>query len=157
MVKIKLDQIKKLRAETKAGVMDCRKALEACDGDEKKAKEWLRKKGIEGAAKRADRETSCGLVEAYSHSDGRVVAVVELLCETDFVARTDGFKELAHELAMQIAAMSPNDTKELLNQAWIKNEKRKMEDLVKEAIGKFGENIRVERIARLELGKKAKN
>lgn len=153
MPEIKLEQIKKLRSKTKAGIMDCRKALVVCGGNEKKAEEWLRQKGVKGAEKKSGRETSCGLIETYSHCEGKIVAVVEVLCETDFVARTNEFKELAHELAMQVAAMNPKNARELLNQPWIRDEKKTIKELIKEAIGKFGENIRVGRVARWELGK----
>lgn len=152
MTKITTDQIKKLRLKTKAGVMDCRRALKESDGDMKKAEAWLRKKGIESASKRADRRTSQGLIETYSHGDGKIVSIVELLCETDFVARTDEFKKLAHELAMQVAAMNPKNVKEFLKQPWIRDEKKTVDSLVKEVIGKTGENIIVKRIARFELG-----
>ena len=150
-MKVTLDQIKRLREQTKAGVMDCRRALEESQGDFERAKEWLRQKGIQSAAKRADRETCQGLIETYSHHEGKIVAVVELLCETDFVARTEEFKKLAHELAMQVAAMDPQNTKELLRQSYIRDEKKKVGELVKEASGRFGENIKVGRIARFEL------
>jgi elongation factor Ts len=152
MTKITLDQIKKLRQQTKAGVMDCRRALEESGGNLEKAQEWLREKGINSATKRVQKETGCGLVEAYTHSDGRIVAVVELRSETDFVARTEEFRKLAHELAMQVAAMNPKDVKELLKQPWIRDEKKTVEELVKETGGKLGENIMVKRIARFELG-----
>ncbi len=152
MVKITTDLIKILREKTKAGVMDCRQALEESGGDLKKAEEWLKKKGIKSAEKRAERETSAGLIESYSHADGRIVAVVELNCETDFVARNQEFKKLAHELAMQIAAMKPKDVKELFKQPWIRDEKITIEELVKQTIGKIGENIVVRKIARFELG-----
>jgi elongation factor Ts len=154
-MKISLDQIKKLRAKTKAGVMDCRQALEASGGDLKKAAEWLRKKGLQSAGKRAGRETSCGLVEAYTHAEGKIVAVVELCCETDFVARTEDFKKLAHELAMQVAALNPQDVQELLAQPWIRDESKKIDELVKELSAKTGENIKVGRLSRLELGKES--
>jgi len=152
MTKITTEQIKKLRAKTKAGVMDCRQALEASDGDMKKAEKWLRKKGIESASKRAGRETKQGLIEVYTHNDGKIIGIVELLCETDFVARTNEFKQLAHELAMQVAAMNPKNVKEFLKQPWIRDEKKTINSLVKETIGKTGENIVVKRIARFELG-----
>ncbi len=154
-MKKNLDQIKKLRTKTKAGVMDCRQALEASSGDLKKAEEWLRKKGLKSAEKRASRETSCGMVEAYTHGGGKIVAVVELCCETDFVARTEDFKKLAHELAMQVAALNSKNVKELLSQPWIRDESRKIEELVKELSAKTGENIKVNRLYRLELGKEA--
>jgi elongation factor Ts len=153
MTRITPEQIKKLRDKTKAGVMDCRAALEETGGDLKKAEDWLRKKGIESAGKKAGRETTQGLVEAYSHADGKIVSVVELLCETDFVARTDEFKKLAHELAMQVAAMAPKNAKEFLSQPWIRDENRKIEELVKELSAKTGENIKVGKICRIELGK----
>jgi len=150
--KINLNQIKKLRSLTKIGVMDCRQALEATNGNLLKATEWLRQKGIVSAEKKASRQTGNGLIEAYSHDNGRLVAVVELNCETDFVARTDEFKKLAHELAMQVAAMNPKDVKALLSQSYIRDEKRTIESLIKETIGKLGENIVVSRLARFELG-----
>jgi len=153
MTNIKLEQIKKLREKTKAGVMDCRAALEECGGDFQKACEWLRKKGIAAADKRAGRETQAGMVEAYVHPDSRIAAVVELACETDFVARNEEFKKLAHELALQVAAMSPENVEELLKQPWIRDEKILVGDLVKETAGKLGENIVVKRIFRCELGK----
>lgn len=154
-MKNNLDQIKKLRAKTKAGVMDCRQALEASGDNLKKAEEWLRKKGLQSASKRVGRETGCGLVEAYTHAEGKIVAVVELCCETDFVARTEDFKKLAHELAMQVAALNPKNIKELLSQLWIRDESKKIDELIKELSAKTGENIKVNRLYRLELGKEA--
>jgi len=153
-MKNNLEQIKKLRAKTKAGVMDCRQALEASGGDLKKAEEWLKEKGIALAAKKAHRQTDHGRIEAYTHGPNNLVSVVELLCETDFVAQTDEFKNLAHELAMQVAAMKPKNIEELLKQPWIRDEKIIIEDLLKETIGKVGENIKIGRIARFELGEK---
>jgi elongation factor Ts len=104
---VSIEQIKQLREETGAGIMDCRKALEQADGDFEKAVEALREKGLATAAKRADREASEGVVELYSHGNGRVGVMVELNCETDFVGRSEGFRVLAHELALQIAAAEP--------------------------------------------------
>lgn len=106
-MKITADMIKALRAETNAGVLDCRKALEASDGDFQKAVEWLREKGMATAASRTDREASNGMIEIYSHGGGRVGVMVEVNCETDFVARSEQFRTLAHEIALQIAANSP--------------------------------------------------
>ena len=100
-------QIRDLRNQTGAGVMDCKQALEASGGDPEKAAEALRAKGLAQAARRADRDTNQGLVESYVHTGGRVGALVELGCESDFVARTPEFKALAHDIAMQVAAMSP--------------------------------------------------
>jgi len=104
---ITIDQIKELREETGAGVLDCRKALEQSNGDFNKAVEYLREKGLAKAAKRADRETSEGMVELYSHGNGRVGVMVEVNCETDFVARSEAFRTFAHEVALQIAAAAP--------------------------------------------------
>jgi elongation factor Ts len=106
-MQITTEMIKKLRADTGAGMMDCRKALQEADGDHQKALEFLREKGVAMAAKRADREASNGVVELYSHGNGRVGVMVEVNCETDFVARSEQFRTLAHELALQIAAGAP--------------------------------------------------
>lgn len=106
-MEITTEMIKELRAATSAGVLDCRKALEEASGDFQKAVDWLREKGMATAAKRADREASQGVVELYSHGGGRVGVMVEVNCESDFVARSDKFRELAHELALQIAASAP--------------------------------------------------
>lgn len=111
-MEITTEMIKELRAATNAGVLDCRKALVEADGDFKKAVDWLREKGMATAAKRADREASQGVVELYSHGGGRVGVMVEVNCETDFVARSEKFRELAHELALQIAASAPRYLKE---------------------------------------------
>ena len=151
MVKITTDLIKKLRIETKAGIIDCRKALQESDGSLAKAKKWLAKKGALTAAKKAERETKAGLIEAYVHADGRVASLVKLSCETDFVARNKDFKKLAHEIAMQVAAMKPKSVKELLTQEYIRDPSKKVKDLVYEAIGKIGENIRIEEISRIEV------
>jgi len=104
---ITTEQIKSLREETGAGILDCRKALQDANGDIDKALNYLREKGLAIAANRADREASEGIVELYSHGDGRVGVMVELNCETDFVARSEKFRTYAHELTLQIAAMSP--------------------------------------------------
>jgi elongation factor Ts len=101
------EQIKILREDTGAGILDCRNALEQADGDYDKAVDLLREKGLAKAAKRADREASEGVIDIYSHGDGRVAVMVEVNCETDFVARAESFREFAHEVALQIAAMSP--------------------------------------------------
>ncbi|RPJ22531.1 MAG: translation elongation factor Ts [Chloroflexi bacterium] len=106
-MEITTEMIKELRAATNAGILDCRKALTEADGDYQKAVDWLREKGMATAAKRADRDASQGIVELYSHGGGRVGVMVEVNCETDFVARSDKFRELAHELALQIAASAP--------------------------------------------------
>ena len=190
-------QIKELREATGAGVLDCRKALETSGGEMEKAAALLREKGLALAAKRADRATSNGVVELYSHGDGRVGVMVELNCETDFVARTKEFRTFAHELALQVAASSPDyvhpddipaavreaerekarahavaegkpekvfdkiidgrldkfyDEHCLLRQAYIRDDEKKVGDLLQEAIASTGENIVVRRFARWAVG-----
>lgn len=149
---ITVDQIKKLREATSAGVMDCRAALEETHGDMKEAQAWLLAKGAMKAEKKAERAVNSGLVEAYVHSTGRVVGVVEVACETDFVARTDQFKSLCHELAMQVASMGPKTPEELLKQEYIRDAKKTIEQLVKETIGILGENMVVRKVVRVALG-----
>ena len=151
-MKITAEQVKALREKCGAGVMECRTALEEVMGNEKKAFEILKKRGREVAEKKKERETKQGIIEAYTHCGGKVVAVVELLCETDFVARNEEFRALAHELAMQVAAMKPKNTEELLKQEYIRDASKKVEDLLAELIGKIRENIKIGRIARFELG-----
>lgn len=148
MVDIKL--LKQLREETQASIADCRKALEET-GDYKKALEWLKKRGIEKAEKKSDRQTSQGLVEAYIHQNGKVGALIEILCETDFVARTEEFKKLSHEIAMQVAAMNPKDVESLLKQEYIRDSSVTIEQLIKSVIGKLGENIVIKSFSRIEI------
>ena len=159
--------VKELRERSGAGVMDCKRALEDAEGDLQRAVMLLQERGIALAEKRAHRETSQGLVECYIHAGGRIGAMVELNCETDFVARTEDFKALAHNLAMQIAATNPASVSEedlptgaegdleelcLLRQSFIRDDSRTVDDVVKEVIAKTGENIRVRRFSRFELG-----
>lgn len=148
---IKIEDIKSLREQTGAGVADCREALKESDGDLAKAKEWLKKKGVDKAFSKAEREVKAGLVETYSHG-GKVGVLVEVLCETDFVARTDDFKNLAHELALQIASMNPSSVEELLSQEYIRDGSQTIDQLIKSVIGKLGENIQVGRFERIALG-----
>lgn len=165
--KVSAEDVRALREQTGAGVMECKSALEEAGGDVEKAGAILQERGVALAEKRGHRETSQGLVECYIHAGGRIGAMVEVNCETDFVARTDDFKHLAHDLAMQVAATSPvsvseddlpsgaeGDPKELclLRQSFIKDESRTVDELVKDVIAKTGENIRVHRFARFELG-----
>ena len=160
-------QVKQLRDKTGAGIMDSKRALEESAGDIAKAESILNAKGLASAEKKADRSTSEGLVVSYIHTGGRVGSMVELNCETDFVARTDEFGILGRNIAMQVAAMNPiyldrasipedvEDVKdeELLNeQEYIRDSSMKIIDLVKESIGKLGENIRIRRFSRFELG-----
>lgn len=151
MSQIDLKTLKKLRDETQASIADCRAALDEAGGDYKKALEWLKKRGIEKAEKKSGRETGEGLVEAYIHNGGKVGVILTLLCETDFVAKTDEFKHLAHELAMQVSAMNPKDVKSLLAQEYIRDGSVNIEQMIKSAIGKLGENITIGDFKRFEI------
>ena len=151
-MKISVDLIRQLREETGAPVVRVKKVLEEVGGDKKKAFEILQKEGFEKASTREGRQTSQGVIEAYVHHSGKVASLVELLCETDFVARNELFKDLAHELALQMAGVGAKNVKDLESQEFIKDPTKKVGDLVKEVIAKTGENIRIGRIFRVELG-----
>lgn len=144
-------QIKELRELTGAGIVDCRNALEENGGDVQKAQEYLKKKGLEKAAKKGDREAGVGMVFTYSHQ-GRIGVLIELSCETDFVARTEDFSQLGRELAMQVSAMNPESVEDLLAQAYIRDAKKSMADVIKGTIAKVGENIVVRRFIRFQAG-----
>ena len=148
---VDVDLLKKLRNETGVSLADCRKALEETKNDYKKALVWLRKAGLEKAVKKADRATSQGLVESYIHQNGRVGALVEILCETDFVARTDEFKNLVHEICMQVAAMNPKNVDFLLKQEYIRDSSKTVGELIKETIAKLGENVVINKFSRFEI------
>ncbi len=197
MSQITQDQVKSLREMTGAGIMDCKRALTECDGDIDKAKDHLRKKGVAVADKKAARETSQGAVGHYIHMGGKVGVLVEISCETDFVAKNDDFQELLRDVAMHVAAMNPlcvsrdevpsdvldrekeifrdQSIKEgkpenildkivdgrvekfykercLLDQAFVKDDSKTIQELVTAAIAKIGENIQVKRFARFEVG-----
>ena len=164
---VSVELVRTLRQQTGAGIMECKEALEANQGDLDKAAEALRLKGFEQVAKRAGRTTNQGLIESYVHTGGRVAAMVELGCETDFVARTPEFKELAHDIAMQVVAMAPEyldeaeikegDTRpvaqvSLLQQPFIKDNACSVAEMVQVLAAKVGENVRVLRFIRLALG-----
>jgi elongation factor Ts len=166
-LKITAAMVKEIRDQSGAGIMQCRKALMECDGDTEKALETLKKQSLFKAAKKAERRAVEGLIEAYIHTAGRVGALVELNCETDFVARTDEFKQLAHHLAMQVAAMNPKFITEeeykpeigeepqnacLMLQADIKEPDKTIKEIITEVIARTGENIKVGRFSRFELG-----
>ncbi len=151
---ITIDQIKKLRQKSGGGIMDCRRALEDSKGDEKKAEALLLKWGIEKSEKKADRATKAGIIDSYIHAGGKVGVLLEIHCETDFVERTDDFKNLSHEICLQIASMKPKDVNTLLKQEYIRDPKFTIEQLVKQTIGKLGENITLSRFLRFELGEK---
>ena len=167
MAGVSVEAIKSLREQTSAGIMDCKHALEEAGGDIVKAAELLRQKGMILAGKRSSRETLEGVVDCYIHVGSRVGAMVEVNCETDFVARTPEFKELAHNLAMQVAAMAPRyldngtvpvgDTVNpeeacLMEQSFIKDPTKTIKDLVNDVVARVGENIRVRRFERFALG-----
>jgi elongation factor Ts len=190
-------EVKLLREKTGAGILDCRKALEENSGDMEKAIVFLREKGLADAEKRAGRDTGNGRLELYDHGDGRVGVLVEVNCETDFVARTDEFRTFTHEIALQIAAASPRwiteaevpeeiitgekeiarkraldegkpekvidrivegrlekflDERCLMRQAYIRDEDKTVEELVKETIARTGENVSIRRFERWEVG-----
>ena len=189
--------VQELRRRTGAGMMECKKALEESGGDMDKAVEYLRKKGIAKAEKRAGRATSEGVITSYIHPPGKIGVLVELNCETDFVARTDDFRTLAREVAMHIASAAPLAVDKdgvpaeavererriaeeqvrasgkpehlvskivegklesfykqvaLLSQPWIREDKKSIGDLVKEASSKLGENVQVRRFVRFQMG-----
>ena len=149
---IKAKDIAELRNETGAGVMDCKEALTKARGNKKKALDILKAMGKDRVKKRADRMISQGLIETYLHKGSRIGAIVEVACETDFVAKTDDFKKLAHNIAMQVASMDPKDVKELLGQFYIFDDKKKISDLLEEVITKTGEKCEIKRFERFELG-----
>ncbi len=191
------EQIRLLREQTGAGVLDCKKALDSHNGDIEKAAAWLREKGLASAAKKASREAHDGVIEAYSHMGGRMAVLVEVNCETDFVARTPDFKALAHDLALQIASTSPEYIRKedvpgsvaaakaeqykqeaisegkkpeiaeriaagrmdkfyqdvcLMEQQFVKDDKVKVSELIRNAVAKMGENVVVRRFVRYEVG-----
>lgn len=148
-----LDEVKKIREKTGAGVHDAKEALEKAQGDAKKAEAILKEKGLASAGKRQDRAASAGRIETYLHGEPPTSgAMVELLCETDFVAKNDGFAALAKELAMQAVSMGPESVDDLLNQEYVRDPKRKVKDLVAEASAKFGEKIEIGRFIRYKVG-----
>ncbi len=151
MVNANIDLLKKLRNESSASIADCRLALEENDNNYDKAVEWLKKRGLEKAEKKSDRETHQGIVEAYIHNGGKVGSLIVLLCETDFVARTDEFKNLAREIGMQVAAMNPESVEALLKQEYIRDSSQTIESLIKSVIGKLGENITLKEFKRFEI------
>lgn len=197
MAEVTAAQVKQLRDSTGAGLMDCKTALKETDGDMDKAVEYLRKKGLAAAAKKAGRIATEGLVMSYIHSNYRVGVLLEVNCETDFVAKTDDFKQFCNDVAMQIAAMNPECVRRedfdaavlekekeiarakaiadgkpekildrivegqvnkiyservLLEQAFVKDDKKNIEQLLKELIAKVGENCQIRRFVRYELG-----
>jgi len=146
-----LDKIKQLRQQTGLGVHDIKRALEEAEGDATEALILLKKWGLDARAKKASRTTDQGLIEAYVHQ-GRLGALVEVNCETDFVARNDEFKQFAKEIAMQVASMGPADVEALLEQEYFRDPTKRVSALVGETVAKLGENIQISRFERFELG-----
>ncbi len=146
------DDVKRLREETGAGVMDCKRALDEAKGDFDKAKGLIKERGLAKAKEKADREAKEGVVEAYVHAGGRIGAMVELSSETDFVARNPDFRGLAKEIAMQVAAMDPTNVDQLLEQPYIRDSSKTIGELVTTIAASTGENVRVKRFKRFELG-----
>lgn len=164
-MQVTVDRIRELRERTGVGIMECKRALVDCDGDLDVALGRLRERGFSIAQSKKGRDLKSGLVESYVHGGGRIGVLVEVNCETDFVARTPDFKELCHDLAMQIAAsspetISPNEVSAencvegicLLRQPFIKDPQKTVENVILEVIARVGENIRVNRFTRFELG-----
>jgi len=167
-MKVPLESIKELRDRTSAGMLDCKEALVETHGDIEKAIEVLRERGLSVARKKMERLTTEGIVEAYVHHTAKIGALIELNCESDFVARTEEFRQLAYDIAMQVAATSPRfitteeipekekdvnpQTDCLVNQPFIKQPEKSVQEIITETIAKVGENIKVSRFARFELG-----
>jgi elongation factor Ts len=166
-MKISIEAVKELRSRTNVGIADCNRALVEVGGDMEKAVEFLKRRGAAIAERKKDEAVTEGVIEAYVHHTKHIGALVELNCETDFVARTAEFKELAHDLAMQVAAVCPQflacedippevevdpQVACLLSQPFIKDPTRTVQEIVAETIAKVGENVKVRRFARFELG-----
>ncbi|MEO8287443.1 MAG: translation elongation factor Ts [Chloroflexota bacterium] len=160
--------VKELREKTGAGIMDCKRALTEAGGSMEKAEQALKQKGLTKHMKVAGREARQGVIESYIHTGGRIGALVEVNCETDFVARTEEFRTLAREIAMQVASMNPQTVgtleggegegdDALLSQEYIRDSRRAIRDLIKETIAKVGENVVVSRFVRFEVGMSGAN
>ncbi len=148
-------EVKKLREETGAGMMDCKKALDEAGGDYDQAMKLVEERGLAKAAKKADRETGQGYVASYTYSNGMMGSLVELLCETDFVARSEDFRALAGEIAMQVAAYAPETEADLLASEMIKQEGMSVETAIAALSGKVGEKVALGRFSRLMIGEEA--
>lgn len=146
-----IELVKKIRNETGLGIMEIKAALEEADGDEKRAKEILKEKGLKKAETKTERETHQGRVATYTHTTGKIGVMVELLCETDFVAKHEDFLGLTKDICLQIAAMNPENVEELLKQEFIKDASITIEEKIKGLVVKFGENMKLTRFARFEI------
>ncbi len=147
----KIDDLKKIRNMTGASIDAIRKVLEEADGEIEKALKLLKDRGTMTAAKKTGRQTGEGIISYYVHANSRVGVLVKLLCETDFVARTEQFRKLGHELSMHIAAMDPIDIENLLSQTYIRDQDMTIEALIKDCIAKLGENIKIGEFCRFEI------
>lgn len=147
---VTIDLIKQLRDETSVSISECKKALEESEGDIQKAKEILKKWGKEVAQKKSSRTAAQGIVDSYIHSNGRVGVLISLKCETDFVARSEDFKILSHEICMHIAAMD-SQQESLAQEPWVKDQSKTIKELIDEYITKTGENIIIENFSRYEI------
>ena len=152
MTKVDPKDVQRLRGESGAGVMDCKRAMEDANGDYEKALGLLKQRGLESVSKKSGREAKEGVIASYIHGNGRVGALVELASETDFVARGEEFQQLAKEIAMQVAAMNPATVDELLDQAYIRDGSKTIKDLVTAVASTTKENVHVRRIQRFALG-----
>lgn len=151
MANVSIEDIRKLREMTGVGMTDAKKALVDAGGDFDKAMSEMKKKGLAKAVKRGEREARAGLIGSYVH-DGKIGVLVELNCETDFVAKTDEFKDLVKDLCLHIAASDPDDVKELMQQEFVKDPAKTIDQYIKEHIAKLGENIVVAQFSRIVLG-----
>jgi elongation factor Ts len=152
MTKIDPKDVQRLRSESGAGVMDCKRALEETGGDYAKALALIKERGIESVAKKSERSAKEGVIASYVHANNRVGALVELASETDFVSRGEEFQKLAKEIAMQVVAMEPATVDELLEQPYIRDSSKKIKDLVTDVAATTKENVHVRRIQRFALG-----
>lgn len=148
---ISAEAVKKLREKTGASMMECKKALEEADGNESTAEEVLRKRGGEIAEKKSERQTKTGAIDAYIHANQKIGVLLQLDCESDFVARNENFKSLSHDLCLHIAALNPASNEDLLVQPFIKDPAKTVQDLINETISKLGENIKLNKFTRFEL------
>jgi elongation factor Ts len=146
-----IELVKKIRAEMGLGIMEIKAALEEAEGDEKKAKDILKLKGFKKAESKAERETHQGRVATYTHSTGKIGVMVELLCETDFVAKHEDFVAVTKDICLQIAAMNPETVEDLLKMEFIKDPSKTIDEMVKGLVAKFGENIKIGKMARFEI------
>lgn len=147
---VNIEQIKRLRGETEVSISECKKALTEARGDFQKAKEILRKWGKDFAKKKTEKEAKQGIIESYIHSNKKIGAMIELCCESDFVAKSSDFQKLAHELALQVTAINPEEVP-LFEQMWIRDGTKTIKDLIDEHIAKLGENIIIRRFVRYEI------